>query len=144
MFLSNVTDRGLDQALVKTLTFQEARLRTIAENVANVGTPGYRARQLDERAFQQALRQALQERGRSGGGPLKVQSGTQVQTDESGHMTVTPSEAPVRNVLFHDGTNLSIEREMSELARTGMMHELTTDLLQTRFEGLRKAIRGQV
>ena len=63
VFLSNVTDGGATPALVKTLVFNEARLKMIAENVANLQTPGYRAKQLDPKAFQHALREALVTRG---------------------------------------------------------------------------------
>ena len=59
MFLSNVTDGGPTPALVKTLAFNEARLKMIVENVANLQTPGYRAKQLDPKAFQHALQEAL-------------------------------------------------------------------------------------
>ena len=76
--------------------------------------------------------------------PLVVKQGSEVQQDEQGYLKVTPSETPVQNVLFHDGTNMSLEQEMAELARIGMSHELYTSLLQGRYEGLRKAIRGSM
>ena len=129
-------------ALVKTLAFNQARLKMIAENVANSETPGYRAKQLDVKAFQQALREALETRQGNLRRPLTVRSGREVTTDEHGVLTVTPSERPVENVLFHDGTNMSIERQMADLAETGMTQELVAALLRGRFEGLRKAIRG--
>ena len=144
MFISNVTDRGATPALVHTLAFNQARLQMIAENVANSKTPGYRAQQLDVRAFQQALREALEARKSDPHKPLMVQSGRQVSTDEQGTLHVTPGEKPVENVLFHDGTNVSLERQMADLAETGMTQELLTTLLHGRFEGLRKAIRGTV
>ena len=144
VFLSNVTDGGATPALVKTLVFNEARLKMIAENVANLQTPGYRAKQLDPKAFQQALREALDTRGDDRRKPLVVQSGREVTTDARGNLQVTPREKPVENVLFHDGTNLSIEREMADLAKTGLTHELATALLRERMDGLRKAVRGTV
>jgi flagellar basal body rod protein FlgB len=67
-----------------------------------------------------------------------------VQTDQAGRLSIRPSRQPAENVLFHDGTNLSIEREMARLAETGMVHELATSLLRGRFDGLRTAIRGAV
>jgi flagellar basal body rod protein FlgB len=47
-------------------------------------------------------------------------------------------------MLFYDGTNVSIEREMSDLAANAMLHEVTTNLLRGRYDALQKAIRGQV
>lgn len=144
MFLTSITDRGSTPALVKTLAFNEARLSMIAENVANIHTPGYRVKRLDAKAFQSALRRAIDARGDGPHKPFTVKAGDEVQTDERGRLRIKPSENPVQNVLFHDGTNLSIERQMADLAETGMMHELATTLLRGNFEGLRKAIRGVV
>lgn len=141
MFLSSVTDRGATPALVSTLAFNQVRLKTIAENVANWQTPGYRAKQVDARGFQQALRSALGERGNDVRKPFVIR-GDQIRTAADGRLQVTTSERPPDNVLFHDGTNLSIEREMAELAEAGMAQELTASLLRDKFDGLRKAIRG--
>ncbi|MGD2107905.1 MAG: flagellar basal body rod protein FlgB [Phycisphaerae bacterium] len=142
MFISSVTDRGATPAIVKMLAFNESRLRMISENVANINTPGYRAKQLDTRAFQRSLRAALDTRARDPKSAFVVRSGDEVRTDGQGYLQVTPSRKPSDNVLFHDGTNLSIEREMADLAETGMTHDLYTTLLNGRFHGLRNAIRG--
>jgi flagellar basal-body rod protein FlgB len=131
-------------ALVKSLAFNEARLRMIAENVANAHTPGYRAKQLDVDAFQRALSEALDVRRSDPRRSFIVQSGREVTTDVDGSLRVTPSEKPPDHVLFHDGTNVSIEREMADLAQTGVRHELATALVRDRLDGLSKAIRGTV
>ena len=143
MFIANITERGATPALVKTLAFNRARFTMIAENVANLETPGYRAKQLDTKAFQAALCQALERRAGDPGKPFVVTSGREVSTDPHGFLEVTPSDKPVENILFHDGTNLSIERQMAALAETEMMHQIATTLLRGRFAGLQKAIRGR-
>jgi flagellar basal-body rod protein FlgB len=142
MFLSDITEQGAGPALVKTLAFQESRLKMIAENIANAQTPGYRAKQLDVAGFQGSLREALKNRGSRSDRKFEVRSGDEVSTDEQGFLTVKPSEEPVENVLFHDGTNVSIERQMADLAQTGLWSDLASKFLRDRFEGLRKAIRG--
>jgi flagellar basal-body rod protein FlgB len=142
MYLEGIGNRSALPALEKTLAFNEARLRMIAENVANVHTPGYRARQLEPAGFQSALRAALEEKGTDPSRRLVVDDGKQVATRPDGTLRVTPTLEPVEAVLFHDGTNLSMERQMADLAETGMMHELTTTLMRGYFDGLRKAIRG--
>lgn len=144
MYFSSLTDRGATPALVKTLAFNQSRLKMIAENIANIQTPGYRTKQLDRSAFQRSLREALDARGKDFSKPFVVRSGDEVRTDENGWLRVSPSQNPVENVLFHDGTNLSIERQMVDLAETGMMHELATTLLRGTYDGIRKAIRGTV
>jgi flagellar basal-body rod protein FlgB len=143
MFLSSVTEHGVGPALEKTLAFQEERLKMIAENIANAQTPGYRTKQLDVAGFQNSLREAMSER-RENGSVFVVENEREFGSDEQGHLTVTPSESPVENALFHDGTNISMEQQMADLAQTGLWNDLAAKLLQTKFEGLRKAIRGTV
>lgn len=142
MFLSDVTDRGATPALINVMAFNEARLKMIAQNVANIGTPGYRARHLDRDAFQVSLKEALDARKKDRTKPFSIEGNEQAKTGKDGFLEVTPSELPAQNILFHDGTNASIEREMADLAETGMAHDLAAAMLRTRFDGLRKAIRG--
>ncbi|GMU36560.1 MAG: hypothetical protein KJ057_11085 [Phycisphaerae bacterium] len=142
MFISTLTQRGSTPALEATLKFQHERLKVVAENVANFGTPGYRARQLDAKGFQRALRTALTERGSDPRNPLRIDAGREARSGADGRLIVTPSDGPVENVLFHDGTNASLERQMSELAQAALTHRVASELLRNKFDGLRKAIRG--
>lgn len=143
MFISSITDRGATPALVQMWSFTRARHQMIAENVANWGNPDYKTRQLDARAFQRALGQALDERGGDPNKPLVIPGMRQFGTGDGGRLRVTPTESPVENILHHDGTNMSIERQMADLAENAMMHETVTTLLRGRYDGLRKAIRGR-
>jgi flagellar basal-body rod protein FlgB len=143
MFFSNLIDRGAIPALVSTAVFTQERHRMIAENIANIGVPGYKTKRLDVAAFQRALGQALDARGSDPSKPFVISGSRQVRTNERGELEVTPSERPPENILFHDGTNLSMERQMADLAQNGMMHEVTNALLRDRFDALRKAIRGR-
>ena len=144
MFFENLIDRGAMPALVSMSMFTEERHRMIAQNVANIGVPGYRTRQLDVKAFQQALGRALDKRDRDPAKPFVVESGRQVRTDDRGGLVVTPEHQPSENILFHDRTNASIERQMAGLAENAMWHEMTNSLLASRFDALRKAIRGRM
>ncbi len=142
--IANLAETPTVMALVKTLSFNAARLNMIAENVANSETPGYRTQRLDTKGFQKALRAALDRQGRDPGRRFDVRSGHEVATSADGFLEVTPSVEPAENILFHDGTNMSLERQMSDLAETAMMQDLATTLLRGAYEGFRKAIRGRV
>ncbi len=144
MILENLTNRGATPALLNTLTFAEARHRMLAENVANWHTPGFKSKQLDERGFQRALRQALDEKGGDPDAPFVVDLGKQARSGPDGSLRVTPTIEPVDNVLFHDGTNASIERMMSDMARNAMTHQTANTILQGYYDGMRKAIRGRL
>ncbi|MCP4249689.1 MAG: hypothetical protein GY778_21825 [bacterium] len=143
MFISSLTDRGATPALELMWSFTQQRHTMIAENVANWGVPDYKTKRVDARAFQQELGRALKERSGDPSRSLQVRAGDQFRTVQSGRLELTPTVRPPDSILFHDGTNLSIDRQMSDLAENAMMHESVTTLLRGRYEGLRKAIRGR-
>ena len=140
----SLMNRGVTPALAATLSYTQARHRMIADNVANMSTPGFKAKRLDLDEFQNSLARALKQRGSDPNKPLVINGSRQVRTRHNGTLEVTPTMEPGANAVLHDGTNLSIEREMSNLASNAMLHEMTTTLLKGRFDGLRKAIRGRV
>jgi flagellar basal-body rod protein FlgB len=125
-------------------SYTQARHRMIAENVANWGNPNYKTKQLDTRAFQSALREALDNRGSDVNKPFEVPATEQFRMRANGTLEVTPTELPAESILQHDGSNMSIEEQMADLAENAMMHETVTTLLRGRFDGLRKAIAGRL
>lgn len=143
MFISSVTNGGATPALVATMAYTQMRHRVIAENVANWGNPNYKTKQLDPGRFQQSLADAL-ERHQNRKDPFVLPSTDQFHQDEHGLLRVTPTTGPTENVLFHDGTNMSIERQMADLAENAMMHEMAGAILRGYFDGTRKAIRGRL
>ena len=145
MWLRGVVNGETLPVLEKLAAFTEARHQVLAENVANIDTPHYRAKQLDAKAFQARLAEAVKERRDAGsGGRLNIEGTRQFHVDESGMLRVTPTLRPTENVLFHDGTNASLERQMANLAENTLMHRVTVELLSQRFASLRKAISGRV
>jgi flagellar basal-body rod protein FlgB len=144
MFLADVVNRGTVPGLEKLLAFTEARHQVLAENIANADTPGYKTKHLDPKAFQAALGEAFDNRRTSGSAEFEVASGEQFRFDNLGRLTVEPSTDPAENILFHDGTNMQIDRQMSYLAENAMMHQVLSELLRGRFDGLMTAIRGRV
>ncbi len=64
--------------------------------------------------------------------------------DDSGFLKLTPSREPAENLLFQDGTNARIERQMAMLAENAMMNQFAAETLKGYFEGTAKAIRGRL
>ncbi len=143
MFLSDVTSGGAFPMLEKTLAFSQARNNVLAENIANVTTPGYRAKQLDVGSFQAALKEASEKRD-ANDGRFELSNTSEVRTNELGHLQVSPSHEPVENLLFHDGTNARVEHLMSDLAENTMMYQASAELLKGYYDGIGKAIRGRL
>jgi len=144
MWLDSVINYGSLPVLEKVTAYAEGRHRVLAENIANVDTPSYRAKQLDPKLFQAKLAKAIEKRGERHHGPLTLEATKQFHTDPQGLLKVTPTLRPLENLLFHDGTNASIERQMAALAENTLMHQVAVELLQRRFLELRRAISGRL
>lgn len=143
MFVTDATNSGNIPLLEKMLAFTEARNRVLAENIANATTPGYRTKQMDVSAFQKMLRTATEKQAENGG-EWKLDASKEFSLDDHGHLSVTPTEEPVENLLFQDGTNQRIERQMAQVAENAMMNQAASDLLRSSFSRLDSAIRGRV
>ena len=144
MFLGEITNRGNIPVLAKLMAFAEARQKVLADNIANIDTPGYKVKNLDPQAFQAALGQAIDERGGDPRKPLNLPRTEQFYEDDFGQLVVTPVEDPAQNILFHDRTNASIETLMTQVAENVMTYSLASQLLKNSFDGLKTAIRGQI
>lgn len=143
-FFAELTNGGAMPALLSTWSFAQQKHRAIADNIANISTPNYKAKRLDYGEFQAVLGEALEDRKSNPHQPFELKGHAQFRTNAKGQLETSPTSKPGRNGVFHDGTNLSIEAEMSDLAANAMLHEMTTTLINGRFSGLRKAISGRV
>lgn len=119
--LSDVTG----QALAASLEGTSARQTAIADNIANVDTPGFVRNRVD---FESALAGALEAARRA---PSAVGQRLSVAVRKSKDYT-TPARA--------DGNNVNIDREMSDLSRNALGHRAASELLSARIRMLRAAI----
>ena len=97
------------------------RHQVIAQNVANVNTPGYH--RLDV-AFEDQLKEVMH----AGGSPLKVQPRVVAGTGGT--------ERP-------DGNNVDIDQEMGELTKNALLFNAFSQLLTSRIGQMRSAISGR-
>jgi flagellar basal-body rod protein FlgB len=144
MFFDRVVNESTIQMLDSMAAFTQARHTVLTENVANVDTPRYATRRLDTATFQKELRRAVDAAVRSPEGEFDLRSTSQFRVNDRGWLEVSPQTEPAENILFHDRTNVRIEEQMADLAENAMMHQLTSELLRDRYEGLTKAIRGRI
>jgi flagellar basal-body rod protein FlgB len=138
--LSGIIGGKTISALEQMARFTEARQKVIAENIANVDTPDYRHKNVDAGSFQRALAQALDG---SRGDTLGKVSSDQVQYDQAGSMVLRPDVESGDNLMFHDGTNGQIERDMTEMSRNQILNQASVDLLRHHYRMIETAIRGR-
>jgi flagellar basal-body rod protein FlgB len=128
-------------ALEQMASFTQARQKVLAENIANVDTPGYQQKQVDLGGFQKALAEAIQRH--SPGRSLPQVTTDQVQRDAGGSLVLRPGVEPAANIQFHDGTNGRIEHLMTGMSRNQLLHQISVDMLAKKYKGLENVIRGQ-
>lgn len=113
--VGDVTMRALSQAL----TGLSMRQRTIADNMANVDTPGFLAGKVD---FESSLKSALAER----------------IDPRTANLATARSLEPTRA----NGSNVNLDEESVAGHETLLSTQLATLALTNKFKGLRTAITG--
>lgn len=111
-----IFDASLD-TMQKAMDVRMRNQRVIAANLANVDTPGFKARRLD---FEGSMANAL--RGRLD--PAVIER----------------SDAPGQTL---DGNNVDLEGELSQLGRNKLMYEVTAQLMAMKFRQLHQVLDSE-
>jgi flagellar basal-body rod protein FlgB len=125
---SKMTFSGTDSYLRAAMSGLAARQRAIANNVANVDTPGFKA---SEVRFEDALKTAI---GR-GTGATANQTSLNAATSRSTLVDGTSTRA--------DGNNVDIDHEMELLGEANLNYSAMTQVMSTRLGILRSVIGGR-
>ncbi len=124
-------------ALEQTAAFAQKRHMLLAGNIANMDVPGYQTRDISVDDFQSALKQAVDRQ----------------QHPSSGYgLAGTASQQPVMDkvrdvssqVLYHDGSDVSREQQVTEISKNQAMHDMSIALMRNQFQTLQVAIRESV
>lgn len=113
----NVT--GID-VLALMLDASALRHRVIAQNVANVNTPGYRRLAV---SFEGELARSL--------------------ANPSGKLSARPMVVVADGPERVDGNTVDIDREMNDLTRNALLYQAAAQVLASRLASLRSAITGR-
>jgi flagellar basal-body rod protein FlgB len=127
--LNSINFSGTDSYLQAAMSGLAARQRTIANNVANVDTPGFKASQVN---FEAVLNQAVT---RAKPGTSVKQSALDAQMRATTLDDATTSRA--------DGNNVDIDQQMEMLSEANLNYSALTQVMSTRLGILRSVIKGQ-
>ena len=116
--------------LERALGYESARQRVIAHNIANINTPGYKAKTI----FRLALSRA-ESRQHDVPSPSVERSPAEPSL---AYEIVTSEEPPIRP----DGNNVNLESQMVELADAELRYRALTQMTSKYFQGLRRVISG--
>jgi flagellar basal-body rod protein FlgB len=132
MFIERLLNQGNAPLLEQRVRFAAQRMRLLADNQANISTPDYQQKDLDEGKFDRMLRERVARRRESAPGSV-------------GFDDMTPEILePKRGVLFHDGNNRTVEQLMSDVQSNGLKHNLWTELLRKSYGSIENALKERV
>ena len=135
--LDNRTMRALEIAL----DVASARHQVIADNVANVNTPGFKAADVD---FVSSLEQAMAGRAESADRRLTG------RTTRAGHFAISGAASTGRSPIVQtedegasmkvDGNSVDIDLEMAKMAENATMYNTFAQLVSSKFSLLKYVI----
>jgi flagellar basal-body rod protein FlgB len=141
--MDRMFSRGSLPVAEALMSFASARQKVIANNLANVETVGYKARDLSEGDFRKALSRAYEEQGRSLSNEWRLERVGTV-SPRGGGVAAKDVETRDAGILKHIENNVDLEMEMGRMVRNQSLHSLAANLLSHQFSMLREAIAERV
>ena len=109
-------------AVSKVMDITTLRHRVLADNLANLNTPGFVRSDVN---FQQQLTQA-------------IDSGDSAQINAVQPLVENDEHTP----MSPDGNNVSMQKEMAYMADNELLYNFAARVVNRKFAGLKKAISG--
>lgn len=119
--------------LEQTIDYAAAKNRTISNNIANVDTPNYKSKDV---VFKNALQNAMDNRmeaNRTNSRHIPFEG-----SEQGSYRTIINNRA----VYNHNGNNVDVDKEMTDLAKNQIYYNGLIDRLNGKFNSLQTVIRG--
>jgi flagellar basal-body rod protein FlgB len=123
--MPTIFDDPVTQGLAQALSLRQRYHEILSSNLANVSTPGFKAKDLD---FKDALKEAFE----------TAPPGT-MPAEEARGRVVDDAAAPVRA----DGNSVDLDLQMAKLATNSGRYQALAAMLRHRFQQYRLAIEGR-
>ncbi|PQO34842.1 flagellar basal body rod protein FlgB [Bremerella cremea] len=135
---SSIFNANTTPVLEQVVNFAQKRHSILATNIANQRVPGYKGRDLNVNRFQEVLAEAIERKNHP-------------NEEISPGLVSTKSGDPMREVresldgiLFHDESNLDIEKQVAELTKNQVMHSMALTIMEDQFNLLNVAISERI
>jgi len=119
---------GIDKSatlLEKMLDVSSIKHKVIANNIANVNTPGYKKMEV---SFADQLEKAVNE--------------SSVNKFDTLQPKIVISKEDASDTVRNDGNNVDMDKEVSSLVKNTLSYSIFTQLLAKKYEGIKSAIEG--
>lgn len=123
------------QLIEQSLNAASLRQKTTSQNIANVDTPNYKAQKT---IFKHQLDKAIE------GQRLNAYRSDDRHLEFGNRQTSASASVINRNntIFNHNGNNVDIEHEMSEMAKNQIYYNAMIERVNGRFNSLNTVIRG--
>jgi flagellar basal-body rod protein FlgB len=123
---------GTISTLENSLKYSTLKQNAIAQNIANVDTPNFKAKEVLKNSFQSELRHAIKA------------NRTDVRHMEftNSIQTKFPVVSKPNSVYNHNGNSVDIDKEMAELAENQIYYNALVERLNGKFNTLKTVITG--
>ena len=129
------------QLLERTAAFTELRQDVLAGNIANISTPGYHARDLPVKDFEEALARAAAKQNAS---TANATNTSQIMEDLRRPELYQVNDRDPINLTFQDGGRRSIEQEALELSKNSMRQNYAVELMAAQMQLLQMVTSERV
>ena len=121
--------------LSKSLSALAQRHKVLANNIANVDTPGFKRSDVN---FQQVLKRAVESQKQESL-PLKTTHPQHIPLEEGAALSV-PVIKDTSTTYRKDGNNVDIEKEIVEINKNSLLYNATVNFANNEFSLLKHAI----
>lgn len=124
--------------LEQVISFAQARQNVLAGNLANLDTPGYKARDLSVEDFQANLKTAIARRDH----PHSPSSIGTAPMEKGPRMAEVAKNS--QTILRHDDNFDGLEYQTTEMAKNMILHNTAITIMQKQFQQMEAAIRERL
>lgn len=127
-----------NDAMIQVIGFGTERHKVMANNIANIDTPGYRMRDLDVANFDKTLARAVERSKRPGnlGGRLDLPGLDSIDPRASSR----GGAEKLRGIVFHDDNDRSVEKLVVDMTKNARRTQHAAALLRNQIRLLRSVI----
>ena len=123
--------------LEQVVNFSQARHTVLAGNVANMDTPGYQVRDLSVEDFQDRLKTFIERKQHAS------QWRSPGELAAPGDTLMADVSRNPKTILYHDGSNVGLEHQVTEMVKNQLQHNLALSLMTSQMRLLEVAISGK-
>ncbi len=138
MLIDPLSTNRVTQTLTKSLDVAALKQKVAASNLANIDTPGYKAKKLD---FREALKKASSANAGSNGFGLSRTNQNHFECEMENSKLSSLIEEDTETIPKNDGNNVDLDKEMMELTEANAVFKVTSRLLMDKIRMIKYTLR---